>query len=203
MPSDLPEKLKDKGYRDAFVASQLMIALPFQMRALREQRGLTQAQLAEKASMLQPRISAMERPGVSKFNLETVLRIASALDVAFIGRFATFGELAGWAESFSPDTFVVPSFDDDPAFHEREAASSKLSVPMDAREVLSEEIPNPLKNKALGIGENPPVDPRDEIGKFLTVTNTESRKVIRLPRNVADIPHYEEIPRASLGNFVS
>jgi transcriptional regulator with XRE-family HTH domain len=203
MPSDLPEKLKDKGYRDAFVASQIMIALPFQMRALREQRGLTQAQLAEKAGMLQPRISAMERPGVSKFNLETVLRIASALDIAFIGRFATFGELVGWVENFSPDTFVVPSFDDDPRVHESIAASTQLSVAINAQEVLSEEIPNPLKNKALGIGENQSVDPRKEIAKFLIATNTDSRKIIRLPKSVTDIPHHEEVRHAAVGNLPS
>jgi transcriptional regulator with XRE-family HTH domain len=119
MTSKLREKLQEKAYRDAFVASQIRIALPFQIRALREQRGWTQAQLAEKAGMLQPRISAMERPGGSKFTLETVLRVAAALDIAFIGRFASFGKLAGWAENFSPDTFVVPSFQDDPGFQEQ------------------------------------------------------------------------------------
>jgi transcriptional regulator with XRE-family HTH domain len=124
MTSNLREKLQKKTYRDPFVASQIVIALPFQIRALREQRGWTQAQLAEKAGMLQPRISAMERPGGSKFNLETVLRIAAALDVAFVGRFASFGELAEWAEHFSPDTFTVPTFEDDPAFHEGVAAST-------------------------------------------------------------------------------
>ena len=103
MTSKLREQLQEKAYRDAFVASQIRIALPFQIRALREQRGWTQAQLAEKAGMLQPRISAMERPGGSKFTLETVLRVTAALDVAFIGRFTSFGELARWAENFSPE----------------------------------------------------------------------------------------------------
>lgn len=79
----------------------------------------------------------MERPGGSKFNLETVLRVAAALDVAFIGRFASFSELAGWAESFSPDTFVIPSFQVDPGFREQ------VTVPTNIRTTV-EMLNNPL-----------------------------------------------------------
>jgi hypothetical protein len=40
-------------------------------------------------------------------------------------RFVPFSELVEWAETFSPDTFVVPSFEDDPGFKERVAAAEK------------------------------------------------------------------------------
>lgn len=106
-------RLQSKQYRDAFVASQISVGLPFQIRALREQRGWKQSKLAEKADMLQPRISAMERPGESKFNLETLRRIASAFDVALEVRFVPFSELVDWSERFNPDTFNVQSFAED------------------------------------------------------------------------------------------
>ncbi len=108
-------KLKDKKYRDAFVRSQVNVGIPFQIRALRENppRRWKQEVLAEKSNMLQPRISAMEKPGGSKLNLETLIRLASAFDVGLIVRFAPFSEMVDWSESFSPDSFAVPSFDND------------------------------------------------------------------------------------------
>src|SRR5215216_6009608 len=113
METELITKLQDKDYRDAFIASQINIELPFQVRALREERGLTQGQLAEKAGMLQPRISAIETPGKGKLNLDTLLRLASAFDVGLIVRFAPFTEIVEWVKKFSPDTFSVKSFAQD------------------------------------------------------------------------------------------
>jgi transcriptional regulator with XRE-family HTH domain len=113
METNLTTKLQNKEYREAFIASLINIELPFQVRALREERGWTQSQLAEKAGMLQPRISAVETPGKGKLNLETLLRLASAFDIGLIVRFALFTEVIKWVDKFSPDTFSVKSFDED------------------------------------------------------------------------------------------
>jgi transcriptional regulator with XRE-family HTH domain len=122
--SKLIEQLQDKAYREAFVFSQMSIPISFQVRTLREHQGLTQKQLAEKAGMLQPRIVELERPKGKEPNLRTLGRLAAAFDVALVVRFVPFSELVEWAETFSPDTFVVPSFDDDPGLHEREVTSA-------------------------------------------------------------------------------
>jgi transcriptional regulator with XRE-family HTH domain len=135
--SKLMEQLKDKSYREGFVFSQMSIPISFQIRALREQRGLTQKQLAEKANMLQPRIVELERPKGKEPNLRTLGRLAAAFDVALIVRFAPFSELVEWADHFSPDTFIVQSFDEDPGFHEREMASGKVRTPTAVRSILS------------------------------------------------------------------
>lgn len=112
--SKLIKKLKSsREYRDAFVASQISIGLPFQLRAIRKQQELDQAQLAAEAGMLQPRISAMESPGQTSPNLETLRRLASALNVGLIVRFAPFSELLRWSDTFSPDDFQVPTFDEE------------------------------------------------------------------------------------------
>lgn len=114
MKSKLIEKLRaSKEYRDAFVASQMSMGLPFQIRALRKQRKWDQKKLATEADMLQPRISTMESPGYASPNLETLKRLASAFDVALIVRFVPFSELLRWSDRFSPDEFQVPSFDND------------------------------------------------------------------------------------------
>jgi transcriptional regulator with XRE-family HTH domain len=101
---------KSKEHREAFVASQINVGLPFQIRALRKQRKLNQKQLAELAGMLQPRISAMEQPGGGQVNLETLKRLAAAFDVALLVKFVPFSELVRFSDDFSPDDFAIASF---------------------------------------------------------------------------------------------
>lgn len=102
---------KSKAHRDAFVASQINVGLPFQIRALRKQRGFNQQELAKIAGMLQPRISAMEQVGGGQLNLDTLKKLAAALDVGLLVKFVSFSELIKWSNDFSPDDFSVPSFD--------------------------------------------------------------------------------------------
>src|ERR1035441_9473358 len=119
MISKVWEKLNDPEYRKAFVSSQISIGIPFQIRALLRERGETQEWLAEKAGMLQPRISGLMTPGKTRPNIETLRRIAEAFDCGLLVRFAPFSELARWSEEFDPESFSVPSFDDDTGFIER------------------------------------------------------------------------------------
>lgn len=114
--SSLVNELMQKDYRNAYVASQIRIGLPFQIRALRTQRGWNQEEFARHIGMSQPRVSEMERPGERRLTIETLLRIAAALDIGLQIRFISFGDLVEWAEDFSPDNFRVPSFEKDPAF---------------------------------------------------------------------------------------
>ena len=107
------KKLKSREYRNAYIGEYLHANIAYQVRALRKQRRWDQKKLAESANMLQPRISAIENPSNSKLNLDTLLRLANAFDVALEIRFAAFSDLLRWGESFSPDTFEVNSFDDD------------------------------------------------------------------------------------------
>jgi transcriptional regulator with XRE-family HTH domain len=109
--SSLIAELRDKEYRDSYVASQIRIGLPFQVRALRLSKQLTQGELAERAEMTQPRIAEIEKAGKRSFNLETLLRIASALDVGLEVRFVPISEIIDHDESFDPDNFSIPTFE--------------------------------------------------------------------------------------------
>lgn len=111
--SSLTKELQDKTYRDAYVASQIRMVLPFQVRGLRKSRGLSQGELAALAGMAQPRISEIEKPGERSLNIDTLLRIALGLDVALQIRFVPFSDLVSWSENFDPDNFRIPSFDDE------------------------------------------------------------------------------------------
>lgn len=148
--SSLTNHLKNKEYREAYVASQIKINIPFQIRALRKQRGLSQGDLAALAKMAQPRISEMEKPGARSLNLETLQRVASALDVGFQVRFVPFGELVDWAEGFDPDHFDIPSFSEELA---ATGGASSIPVPIpleedgpagdDGREAAGSEVFDP------------------------------------------------------------
>jgi transcriptional regulator with XRE-family HTH domain len=113
LSNQLVDKLRDPEYRAAFVASQINFGIPFQLRALLKARGKTQEWLAEKAGMLQPRISGLLSPGKTRPNIETLRRLAEAFDCGLAVRFVPFSELASWSEEFDPESFNIPSFDQD------------------------------------------------------------------------------------------
>ena len=127
--SKLWQKMRDRGYRRAFVASQINIGITFQIRTLLKSRGWTQDELADRADMKQPRISAMLKPGKVRPNIETLRRLAEAFDVGLIVKFVPFSELARWSESFSPDTFCIPEFEKDVGFIEHMPQGDHDSIP--------------------------------------------------------------------------
>ena len=125
--SEMTTKLSDPEYRSSFVESQINMGLPFKIKALRKQRNWTQPQLAERAGMKQSRISAIEKPGGGKLNIDTLCRLASAFDVALDVEFIPFGELMRRSDGFDPDSFAVKSFDDEIAEDAR-AAEVKTGI---------------------------------------------------------------------------
>ncbi|MFH1290385.1 MAG: type II toxin-antitoxin system antitoxin SocA domain-containing protein, partial [Nanoarchaeota archaeon] len=111
--------LKDKEYRNDFVEAGISVGIPFQIKALREQRKLTQRALEEISGMKQTRISLMEDPNYSaSFSLKTLLKLASAFNTGLIVKFASFGELSERELNLSSESLQVMSFEDDPYFKE-------------------------------------------------------------------------------------
>ncbi len=107
------ESLHDKEYRDAFVSEEIDTGLPFQIRALRNERGWSQKELAERVGMAQEGVSRLESLNYGKFTLTTLKRLASAFDVALVVRFEPFSSLVNWVADLSPDDLAVPDFDHD------------------------------------------------------------------------------------------
>src|SRR5258708_25424188 len=115
--SELIAKLRaSKKSRSAYVRAKLNVNIPAQIRALRQKRQMTQKALADEAEMKQSRISAMEQPGETKFNLETLVRLAAAFQVGLSVRFVPFSEMVRWSNEFAPDSFDVENLDNDKAF---------------------------------------------------------------------------------------
>lgn len=115
-----------KSYREEFVADQLKRSIPFQARALMEHRGWKQPQLAEQSGISQGAISRAIDPSYGNLTLNTIVRLAAGFDVAFIGRFVPFSELARWYVSLPDEQFDIPSFGDEDEHLER--ASVGLSA---------------------------------------------------------------------------
>lgn len=104
----LLEHLESKEFRDALVEADLANGILFQVKAMLEDRGWTQEELAEKAGTAQPVISKYLK-GYENFSVKTLRKLASAFDVSFTSRFERFSDLAkrhlnvDWASLAIPD----------------------------------------------------------------------------------------------------
>lgn len=111
----LVAKLQDKKYRDAYVRATITHGLAHQIRVNREQRNLSQQSLAQKCGgrTTQVGISRLEDPAYGKFTLNSVLKVASALDVAVLVRLVPFSKfLLEMADKSVPGLYTK-SFSED------------------------------------------------------------------------------------------
>ena len=103
----------NKEYRSAFAKAQFKRLVPFQIRALRKNRHMSQEELAEKANLTQGVISRAEDSDYGNLTSNTILKIADGFDCAFVGRFVPFSELDEWFVDLSEDKVQVPSFEEE------------------------------------------------------------------------------------------
>jgi transcriptional regulator with XRE-family HTH domain len=73
-------RLRDREFRREWFRAELESAVPELFRDLRELRGLTQSDLADLADMKQSAVSRFESSSEATWKLETLLRLADALD---------------------------------------------------------------------------------------------------------------------------
>lgn len=101
------QRMKNKEYRDAFTDAQIADAISSQIFHIRESRGWTQVDLAEKAGMMQPAISRLER-SANSVSLNTLKKVASAFDVALLVRFVPFSRMVERLETQRLDETIPP-----------------------------------------------------------------------------------------------
>ncbi len=128
MITKLISKLKDKVRRELFVAGQIKTGIPFQIRALRDKNGWTQAELGERLGMTQTNISRLESPGYGKLNITTLQRLAAAFDVALVVRFVPFSRLINWIDNLSPADMAPQSFTEELDSLERVASATSVAI---------------------------------------------------------------------------
>jgi len=79
--TNIAEKLRDKGYRQRFFKGRAEDEIAYGFRHFRKLRGLNQARLAQITGMKQSAISRIEQASYSRWNFNTLWRVADALDV--------------------------------------------------------------------------------------------------------------------------
>jgi transcriptional regulator with XRE-family HTH domain len=127
--SELVERLRtefsDKEYRHAYVEECLNTMVATQIKVLREQREMTQAELADDSGMKQPRLSVLEQADYSNWSINTLKRLARAFDVALTVRFDAFSDVILDFEGLSRASLQRPSFKEDPLFKSSKVSTSR------------------------------------------------------------------------------
>jgi len=80
------QQMKKPGFKKAWHELDAEFELLESMLKLREQSGMTQQTLAEKIGTKQPALSRLERGGFKNASMETLSKIADALDARLVVR---------------------------------------------------------------------------------------------------------------------
>ena len=105
---------KSKKYRESYALSLLKRSVAFQIKTLRKKYFGSQVELAEAAGITQGVVSRAEDQDYGNLTFNTVGRIAGGLDMAFIGRFVPFSELAKFSMELSEEEFLsIPTFEEE------------------------------------------------------------------------------------------
>lgn len=146
--SDLISRLCSKrDFRSSYLRAKLNVLISSQIFALRKRFFGTQEAFAEATDMKQSRVSAMETPGATNFNLETLIRVAATSKVGLVVKFVPFSEMLRWDNSFVQDEFNVVQIDKDEEF--------LTPTEVDSNEQDEEELPFIKLIKDLGERQQP------------------------------------------------
>ena len=106
-------RLESKRARDAFVAAELINGIASQIRVLRQQRGWSQKDLAEKLGTSQGVVSRLEDPSYGRFSIKTLLDLGSIFDVSIIAKFLPFSQAISVTWDTSKEALEAEPFEDD------------------------------------------------------------------------------------------
>lgn len=146
-------EFQNKEYRHAYVDDFLNASIATQIKVLREQKNWTQIVLAQRAEMKQSRISALENVNYESWSIKTLRKLAKAFDVALVVKFVSFGDRLLDIECFSREALQVPSFEDDPVFHQAGPSASSVGIAPMSIDIQQPSAEEPDKKLQLLLGE--------------------------------------------------
>jgi transcriptional regulator with XRE-family HTH domain len=108
------EFAESQEYRESYAESFANDFITTQMKLLRNQRGLSQAQLGDLIESNQGRVSVYENKEYGQWNIETLRRVAFRLGCWLKVSMESYGTLLDEADRFSAAGLLRPSFENDP-----------------------------------------------------------------------------------------
>lgn len=112
MQTPVDARFRDKAFRGAWLWDHIHATLAGQIRAMRVERGWSQAELGERCGMAQERISRLEDPLYRGVTISSLKRIAKAFDVALIVRFGPWSAILS-ERGIDWTTRHIPSFEEE------------------------------------------------------------------------------------------
>ena len=113
LANQLLDSWRDREYRQEFVRERVRSSVALQIRALREQREMTQRKLGEAIGKRQEWISVVEDPEYGKMSVSTLLQFAAAFDTDLEIKFRPFSRTLRELPRQDETYFDVPSFEEE------------------------------------------------------------------------------------------
>jgi transcriptional regulator with XRE-family HTH domain len=124
---------EDVEGRYAYVDALSNAFVSAQIKALREDRELSQEELAGLIGTKQSGISRLERPDYSTWKVETLRKLARAFGVRLRISFEEFGTIVDDLSSFDPEKLSPKRFEDDRAFKTKRRRVQRNRIKIEKR----------------------------------------------------------------------
>ncbi len=146
----LLQSFRDEEYRRLFVEERVRASVALQIRALRQQRDMTQAKLGLAIGMAQTWVSKLEDPEYGKMTVATLLRLAGAFDADIEIKFRPFSRTLASLPAQGPDYFHVPTFEEE--FGSEGLDSETIGRVLNIQSIRNQVINSPGAAASAGIG---------------------------------------------------
>jgi len=111
-------ELRDGEYSEGYAESFLNSYIATQIKVIREQREMTQAELGERIGTTQAGVSRYENVNYSSWSIKTLIRLARAFHVRLKVSFEPFGSLPEEVARFNRKNLERVKREDDPGLME-------------------------------------------------------------------------------------
>lgn len=111
--ASIPSDWFDQEYRTFFAEAAVEQDIAWQIKANRQHRKLSQAELATLLETRQSAVSRLEDPEYGQHSIDTLKKVAAVFDCALQVRLISFGKLHEESKDLTMESMVVPSFDEE------------------------------------------------------------------------------------------
>lgn len=147
--------LQDEDARYVYADSVCNAFISAQLRELRDDRGMSQVDLAELIGTKQSGISRLEKADYSAWKIDTLRKIARAFHVRLRISFEDFGTLPEDMRRFTAKQLTPRAFEDDPVFKESFENVAPLDSSVERSLAWMERIRQLVDSGAIEVGSSP------------------------------------------------